>query len=186
MHTKLEGLLSKSPTTLEVMTYYLVVPTGPGQLVLPCLWSQASWRVAIRVPALTLLYLLLPSPTGTLSFSLLFPPPPTPPLSVTHTNKSKRVKVPSKTWPGKAWTTSPPPPLLPKLHLAVSWSSWGLSDKIKAWFLILKIRNGFFKCRGIQCHYCFAGKEVQMNLWRFGALKCAYQCATNYPRFEGY
>ena len=31
MHTKFERLLSKSLTTLEVMTYYLVVHTGPGQ-----------------------------------------------------------------------------------------------------------------------------------------------------------
>ena len=30
MHTKFERLLSKSLTTLEVMTYYLVVHTGPG------------------------------------------------------------------------------------------------------------------------------------------------------------
>ena len=30
MHTKLERLLSKSLTTLEVMTYYSVVHTGPG------------------------------------------------------------------------------------------------------------------------------------------------------------
>ena len=30
MHTKLERLLSKSLTTLEVMTYYLVVHAGPG------------------------------------------------------------------------------------------------------------------------------------------------------------
>ena len=30
MHTKLERLLSKSLTTLEVMPYYLVVHTGPG------------------------------------------------------------------------------------------------------------------------------------------------------------
>ena len=29
MHTKFERLLSKSVTTLEVMTYYLVVHTGP-------------------------------------------------------------------------------------------------------------------------------------------------------------
>ena len=29
MHTKLERLLSKSLTTLEVMAYYLVVHTGP-------------------------------------------------------------------------------------------------------------------------------------------------------------
>ena len=29
MHTKFERLLSKSLTTLEVMTYYLVVHTGP-------------------------------------------------------------------------------------------------------------------------------------------------------------
>ena len=30
MHTKLERLLSKSLTTLEVVMYYLVVHTGPG------------------------------------------------------------------------------------------------------------------------------------------------------------
>ena len=30
MHAKLERLLSKSLTTLEVMAYYLVVHTGPG------------------------------------------------------------------------------------------------------------------------------------------------------------
>ena len=30
MHTKLERLLSKSLTTLEVMTHYLVVHTGPA------------------------------------------------------------------------------------------------------------------------------------------------------------
>ena len=30
MHTKFERLLSKSVTTLEVMTYDLVVHTGPG------------------------------------------------------------------------------------------------------------------------------------------------------------
>ena len=29
MHTKFERLLSKSLTTMEVMTYYLVVYTGP-------------------------------------------------------------------------------------------------------------------------------------------------------------
>ena len=31
MHTKFERLLPKSLTTLEVMTYYLVVHTGPGR-----------------------------------------------------------------------------------------------------------------------------------------------------------
>ena len=31
MHTKLERLLWKSLTTLEVMTYYLVVHMGPGR-----------------------------------------------------------------------------------------------------------------------------------------------------------
>ena len=35
MHTKFERLLSKSLTTLEVMTYYLVVHTGLGW-VLKC------------------------------------------------------------------------------------------------------------------------------------------------------
>ena len=34
MHTKLERLLSKSLTTLEVMTHYLVVPTGPEECVI--------------------------------------------------------------------------------------------------------------------------------------------------------
>ena len=33
MHTKFERLLSKSLTALEVMSYYLVVRTGPGWLV---------------------------------------------------------------------------------------------------------------------------------------------------------
>ena len=32
MHTKCERLLSKSLTTLEVITYYLVVHTGPVSL----------------------------------------------------------------------------------------------------------------------------------------------------------
>ena len=31
MHTKLERLLSKSLTTMEVMAYYLVVHTGPAE-----------------------------------------------------------------------------------------------------------------------------------------------------------
>ena len=31
MHAKFERLLSKSLTTLEVMAYYLVVHTGPGE-----------------------------------------------------------------------------------------------------------------------------------------------------------
>ena len=31
MHTKFERLLSKSVTTLEVMSYYLVAHTGPGE-----------------------------------------------------------------------------------------------------------------------------------------------------------
>ena len=42
MHTKLERLLSKSLTTLEVMTYYLVVHTGPGSQIflrVSCLWE---------------------------------------------------------------------------------------------------------------------------------------------------
>ena len=32
MHTKFERLLSKSLTTLEVVTYYPVVHTGPGKV----------------------------------------------------------------------------------------------------------------------------------------------------------
>ena len=35
MHTKLERLLSKSLTTLEVMSYYRVVHTGPYVFHLP-------------------------------------------------------------------------------------------------------------------------------------------------------
>ena len=34
MHTKFERLLSRSLTTLEVMSYYLVVHMGPGGEVL--------------------------------------------------------------------------------------------------------------------------------------------------------
>ena len=34
MHAKLERLLSKSLTTLEVMAYYLAVHTGPGVCVI--------------------------------------------------------------------------------------------------------------------------------------------------------
>ena len=32
MHTKFERLLSKSLITLEVMSYYFVVHTGPGEM----------------------------------------------------------------------------------------------------------------------------------------------------------
>ena len=43
MHTKFERLLSKSLTTLEVMTYYLVVHTGPGTaLSLRCCEIQST------------------------------------------------------------------------------------------------------------------------------------------------
>ena len=38
MHTKFERLLSKSLTTLEVMTYYLAVHTGPGLWALVLGW----------------------------------------------------------------------------------------------------------------------------------------------------
>ena len=38
MHAKLERLLSKSLTTFEVMSYYLVVRTGPG------FCSVDSWK----------------------------------------------------------------------------------------------------------------------------------------------
>ena len=40
MHAKLERLLSKSLTTLEVMAYYLVVHTGPD---LFSLWRLSDW-----------------------------------------------------------------------------------------------------------------------------------------------
>ena len=52
MHTKLERLLSKSLTTLEVMTYYLVVHTGPEEcrdkvcLLVGCLTSQQQAGVS--------------------------------------------------------------------------------------------------------------------------------------------
>ena len=36
MHVKLERLLWKSLTSLEVMAYYLVVHTGPAQLTELC------------------------------------------------------------------------------------------------------------------------------------------------------
>ena len=41
MHTKFERLLSKSLTTLEVVTYYLVVHTGPD----PYLRRAYCWDV---------------------------------------------------------------------------------------------------------------------------------------------
>ena len=42
MHTKFERLLSKSLTTLEVMTHYLVEHTGPGSHRLVGLVVKAS------------------------------------------------------------------------------------------------------------------------------------------------
>ena len=45
MHTKFERLLSKSLTTLEVVTYYLVVHTGQGQAD-----KQANTTVYQHVP----------------------------------------------------------------------------------------------------------------------------------------
>ena len=42
MHTKLERLLWKSLTTLEVMTYYLVVHTGP---VLRIIWHRRAFTI---------------------------------------------------------------------------------------------------------------------------------------------
>ena len=41
MHTKLERLLSKSLTTLEVMTYYLVVHTGPDEVESTQAWQSS-------------------------------------------------------------------------------------------------------------------------------------------------
>ena len=47
MRTKLERLLSKSLTTLEVMTYYLVVHTGPGATyVLLATWYDGTARLS--------------------------------------------------------------------------------------------------------------------------------------------
>ena len=40
MHTKFERLLSKSLTTLEVVTYYLVVHTGPAQIIFTCCHTE--------------------------------------------------------------------------------------------------------------------------------------------------
>ena len=45
MHTKFERLLSKSLTTLEVMTHYLVVHTGPGH--------DSDFRISSFVVGLT-------------------------------------------------------------------------------------------------------------------------------------
>ena len=42
MHTKFQRLLSKSLTTLEVMTYYLVVHTGPGQDMETYPWQRSE------------------------------------------------------------------------------------------------------------------------------------------------
>ena len=52
MLTKLERLLSKSLTTLEVMTYYLVVHTGPGA------WSACpySHREESKMPVTLVTY----------------------------------------------------------------------------------------------------------------------------------
>ena len=62
MHTKFERLLSKSLATLEVMTYYLVVHTGPEQQVVNSVFNDgrlggliASCRV---VSFQTLVFLL--------------------------------------------------------------------------------------------------------------------------------
>ena len=46
MHTKFERLLSKSLTTLEVMSYYLVVHTGPGDFTSHFLhpWLFSAFR----------------------------------------------------------------------------------------------------------------------------------------------
>ena len=46
MHTKFERLLSKSLTTLEVVMYYLVVHTGPGQEPSTCSWVT-KWYKAL-------------------------------------------------------------------------------------------------------------------------------------------
>ena len=65
MHTKLERLLSKSLTTLEVMTHYLVVHTGPGvytvgcwRLLLPLLIGASDMLVYLRDGSARLLYVL--------------------------------------------------------------------------------------------------------------------------------
>ena len=46
MHAKLERLLSKSLTTLEVMAYYLVVHTGPGLSLAVTAMIPLSLRVS--------------------------------------------------------------------------------------------------------------------------------------------
>ena len=43
MHTKFERLLSKSLTTLEVMTYYLVVHTGTDATRSSSLYYRLVW-----------------------------------------------------------------------------------------------------------------------------------------------
>ena len=47
MHTKFERLLSKSLTTLEVMSYYLVVHTGPILELVQFFF--VGWLLALRL-----------------------------------------------------------------------------------------------------------------------------------------
>ena len=49
MYTKFERLLSKSLTTLEVMTYHLVVHTGPRHIIY-CDWVR--WKVGSAISIL--------------------------------------------------------------------------------------------------------------------------------------
>ena len=52
MHTKFKRLLSKSLTTLEVMTYYIVVHTGPGQQPLGSSWSHPGGIRSAELPSM--------------------------------------------------------------------------------------------------------------------------------------
>ena len=47
MHMKFERLLSKSLTTLEVMTYYLVVHMGPGHMTLSQIYLGVTDKLNI-------------------------------------------------------------------------------------------------------------------------------------------
>ena len=58
MHVKLEGLLSKSLTTLEVMAYYLVVHTGPGRLLNVDGVTTTKWVVMCQMAIFMFLYFL--------------------------------------------------------------------------------------------------------------------------------
>ena len=83
MHTKFERLLSKSLTTMEVMTYYLVVHTGPEQTILRV--AILRWKLQIKLP-----------------------PPPPPQLQYADTGPTSPSADPIMpgTWQGSHWSAN--------------------------------------------------------------------------------